>query len=250
MPGVHRAAAEGFERSSASYDRGRPDYPAEAVAKVVALVRAGPGGPVIDLAAGTGIFSRALVGARVRPIAVEPVDSMRERLAGSLPDLAVVAATAEAMPFADASVGAVTVAQAFHWFDGPRALAQLATIVRPAAPLVMAFNVRDLHDPIQSALEDIWEPYRGTTPTHRSGAWRAALDEQPWFTSLEHASFPHEQRVDAEGLIDRVLSVSFIATQTEHEQARIADRVRTIAADRPETTIRYRTDVWWSLRRR
>lgn len=247
-PGVHRAAAEGFGDAADAYARGRPGYPAAAVEHVVDLVRAGPDGPLVDLAAGTGIFTEALVGAGRRPIAAEPVAAMRDLIARSMPGVTVLAATAEAMPFATASIGAVTVAQAFHWFDGPRAIEELARIAKPGAPLVVVYNVRDDADPMQAALDDIWEPYRGDTPTHRSVAWRAAFDAQAWFTDPLRVSFPHEQVLDVEGLVDRVLSVSFIAIQPHAERARIAARVRSLAAGRSEIALPYRTDVWWSRR--
>ncbi len=43
----------------------------------------------------------------------------------------MVAATGEALPLANRSVDAVTVAQAFHWFDARRALAEIARVLRP-----------------------------------------------------------------------------------------------------------------------
>ena len=248
-PPIHRIAADGFGGAADVYDRGRPDYPARAVALVVELARAGPGGPILDLAAGTGIFTQALVGAGLRPIAAEPVAPMRERLARSMPGVPVLAATAEAMPFARASMGSVTVAQAFHWFDGRAAVEELARVMRPTAPLVVVFNVRDRADATQAALDTIWEPYRGDTPTHRAGQWRASFDGATRFTALRRESFPHEQILDVDGLVDRAVSVSFIATRSKAERARIADRVRSVAKGQAEITLPYRTDVWWCVRR-
>jgi hypothetical protein len=67
-----RPEAEGFDRVADRYDRGRPEYPAEAVAQVVAALRLGPEARVIDLGAGTGKLTRALRLAGLRPIAIEP----------------------------------------------------------------------------------------------------------------------------------------------------------------------------------
>jgi SAM-dependent methyltransferase len=249
---IHRTAARGFGdlATADAYDRGRPGYPAPALDLVAELTRASPPGPVIDLAAGTGILTAGLVERGLVPIALEPVAPMRARLATRVPGVSVVAAVAEALPVADDAVAAVAVAQAFHWFDGAAATAEIARVTSAGAALIVVFNVRDPGDPMQAELEAIWEPYRQDTPTHRSGDWRTSVDEHPAFLPLEHAAFRHEQVVDADALVDRVVSVSFIATLPEAERAAVADRTRRLAGAAKSVSLPYRTDVWWTRRRR
>ena len=55
-------------------------------------------------------------------LAVEPVDGMRALLRATVPGVLAVAGAAEALPFNDGSLDAITVAQAFHWFDADAAL--------------------------------------------------------------------------------------------------------------------------------
>ncbi len=245
---IHPTAAQGFGDAAGAYQRGRPDYPTAALELVADLVRSGPPGTLVDLAAGTGIFTTGLARQGLTPVAVEPLPAMRTRLATRLPGLGVVAATAEALPFRDRSVGAITVAQAFHWFDGRTALDEAARVTAAGSLLVVVFNVREAADPLQAALDAIWEPYRAGTPTHRSGAWRAAFQAHPAFPPLEHAAVPHTQVVDADALVDRVLSVSFVAVLPEAEQAAIASRTRGLVGEATEASLRYRTDVWWTRR--
>src|SRR5204863_4155198 len=73
-------------------------------------------------------------------IGLEPVAAMRALLAAFAP---AVASVAETLPLRDASVDAITVAQAFHWFDAPRALAEIARVLRPGGALVLVWNERD-----------------------------------------------------------------------------------------------------------
>jgi ubiquinone/menaquinone biosynthesis C-methylase UbiE len=87
----------------------------------------------VDLAAGTGKLSRRLVPSGARVIAVEPLDEMRAVLAREVPGAEAMAGTAEAMRLADASADAVTVGQAFHWFDAGRAVAEIARCFARAA---------------------------------------------------------------------------------------------------------------------
>lgn len=247
MSAVHRAAA-GFGSVAEAYHHGRPRYPDAAITLVTELVRRGGAEPLVDLAAGSGIFTHALVGAGLSPFAIEPVEGMRSRLRAALPHVRIVAATAEALPVRDRSLGAVTVAQAFHWFDGPRAVRELARTMRAGAPLAIVFNVRRSDDALQAALEEIWEPYRGDTPTHRSGAWRSAFEGATAFAPFQLGSVEHEQVVDGDGLVDRVVSVSFIATLPDGERARVADRTRALLRGAETASLPYRTDVWWTSR--
>ena len=117
---VNPVVAAGFGRAADAYERSRPGYPAEAVARLVAELGIGPGQTVLDLAAGTGKLTRLLVEFGADLVAVEPSAAMRSEFASVLPDIPVHEGTAEQIPLADDSVDAVVVAQAFHWFNAPR----------------------------------------------------------------------------------------------------------------------------------
>jgi SAM-dependent methyltransferase len=248
-PRVHPAAAHGFDVTADAYERGRPEYPSEAVAFVCKRLRIAPGRTVLDLAAGTGKLTRSLVPSGASLIGVEPVAGMREALRASLPGISVLDGTAEAIPIDDGSVDAVVVGQAFHWFDGDRAIPEIARVLRPGGGIAIVFNVRDEDDPMQAALSEIWEPHRGDTPTHRTVSWRDAFEDQDVFTPLEHRAFRHEQLVDREHLVDRVVSVSFIAILETSERDRVAEQVRSLVPDGEKVSLPYRTDVFSADRR-
>ena len=84
--------------------------------------------------------------------------------------------TAEAMPLPDDSADAVTVGQAFHWFDGPKALAEIERVLRPGGALALAWNRRPSESSDAArAISELIAPYRGDAPAHASGAWRDAF---------------------------------------------------------------------------
>src|SRR3954467_15160899 len=181
MP-VHETARRGFASAADVYEESRPGYPPDAIGWLLEELELGPRRTVVDLAAGTGKLTRLLTPTGAAVIAIEPVDEMRAALAQTASDADARGGTAERAGLVGASADAVTVAQAFHWFDGPAALAEIHRILRPAGRLALVWNIRDLDDPVQDAVDKLFRPHRGDTPSHRSGAWRTALDTSKLFT--------------------------------------------------------------------
>jgi SAM-dependent methyltransferase len=241
---IHRAASTGFARSAGAYQRGRPGYPPDAVACLAERLDLRARRTVLDLAAGAGALTRPLVETGAEVIAVEPVAEMRAALP---PGARALEGTAEAIPLDPASVDAVTVAQAFHWFDGDAALAEIHRVLRPGGRLAIVWNRRIDEDPVNRAIADIVEPYRADTPTHRGDRWRAAFGRTALFAPLEEHVFANEQRLDADGMEARVASISFIASLPDDERARVAEAARALAAGGP-VTVPYRTELYVARR--
>jgi SAM-dependent methyltransferase len=234
---IHDTAARGFSRSAGAYERGRPGYPAEAVELVVGRLPAEA--TVLDLAAGTGKLTRPLLAAGLRVIAVEPVAEMRAALPGAANP---TAGTAEAIPLGDGAVHAVTVAQAFHWFDRDTALSEIHRVLKPQGVLALLWNRRVEDDPMNVAIEELLAPYRAGTPTHRWDSWRGALEGTRLFGPIEEHELPNEQRLDAGGMEARVASISFIAALEGSERARVLERARALVGE-GSAVVPYRTEV-------
>ena len=230
---VHDTARCGFASAAGVYEESRPGYPAEAIEWLRAKLQLGPEGTLVDLAAGTGKLTRLLTPTGATVIAIEPVEEMRDALRSTTPDADAREGTAEQTGLPDSSADAVTVAQALHWFDAPKALAEIHRILRAEGRLALVWNIRDLDDPTQRAIDDLFTPYRGDTPSHRSGHWRDALDASEIFESTETNRFPNVQTLDADTLVRRVASTSFIADLPNPERLRVLDQARAIAANLP-----------------
>lgn len=252
---IHEVAARGFARAPAAYERGRPGYPEAAVRYLLRMLRIESGTPVLDLAAGTGKLTRDLAAAGADVIAVEPVAEMRTVLAAALPDVRVAAGAAEALPLADQSVEAVTVAQAFHWFRGEEALAEIHRVLRRRGRLGLVWNVKDESEPWVARLGRIIEPLRGGAPRQAAGAWRKAFERTELFGPLHRRHFRLAHEVDREAVVERVASISFVAALPAAERRRVFAEVRAmLAADlttrgRERLVIPYRTGVYWCERR-
>jgi SAM-dependent methyltransferase len=205
---------------------------------------------VLDVGAGTGKLTRELVRSGAAVMAVEPVSAMRAVLEQVVPDARVMDGTAEAVPFGDRFLDALVVAQAFHWFDGPAAVAEFHRVLRPAGRFAVIWNRRLREQPLQRAISEIIEPYRGDTPSHYRSQWREEIVSRGLFAAVGELEVPFEQEFDADGLVDRVGSTSFIAALPDGEREQVLARVRGLAGDgREAVRLGYVTEAYVYERR-
>lgn len=218
-----RLGRSGFASGSDLYERARPGYSDGAVGHLLGTLAIESSSRVLDIAAGTGKMTRALVATGATVVASEPSASMRAVFASVLPGTAQVGATAEQLPFVDRSFDAVTVAQAFHWFDAQRALAECARVLRPGGGLALVWNERDESDPLVAELTRIskWDVHQ---PYPVGMDFGAVIDASGAFGPVIRAQFPFVQLLDREAFVEQVASRSYIAVLPE-------DRRRSILAD-------------------
>jgi SAM-dependent methyltransferase len=244
MGRVHPIAAAGFGSAAEVYERARPSYPQSAVDWIVDRCGLAPGRVVADIGAGTGKLTRLLVPSGARVIGVEPLPEMRAKLVETTPDAEALDGTAEAIPLADESVDALTVAQAFHWFDHDRALPEIHRVLREDGTLVLVWNMRDLDDPVQRGVEDLLGPMRNDVPGQILGAWREPLTRTALFGPATVGEFKYEQRFTTDDLCDRVASTSFVAALPPVDREELLVRVRALTHGIPEPfAFPYKTEV-------
>ena len=245
MSELQHPQSRSFELVAGLYERARPGYPPEAVAWLAQQLDLRAGRTVLDLGAGTGKLTRALVPTGARVIAVEPGDAMLAELRRVLPDVETLRGAAEAIPLADASVDAVTVGQAFHWFRHDEALPELHRVLRPGGAVGLIWNSRDHSQPLQEEIGDLIRPFLppGRPPV---GDSTKSLVASPLFGTVEKRTFPFTEQVDADGVVDRVASISFVAAADAGRREELLRRVRDAVAG--ETEFAYLTDVYISRR--
>jgi ubiquinone/menaquinone biosynthesis C-methylase UbiE len=233
MADVFPVVVRGFGKASAAYARGRPDYPEELLSWFRQKLEIGPGKTVIDLGAGTGKMTRLLIRTGANIIAIEPVDAMRAELAAGMPGIRALAGSAQSTTLSDSSADAVVCAQAFHWFANERALKEIHRVLKPGGYLGLIWNVRDASADWVAAITKIIAPYEGDSPRYSSGDWRRALADGS-FSELEETCLAYEHiGPAAQVILDRCLSVSFIAALPDHEKAPVVDRLNQLIAAHP-----------------
>jgi SAM-dependent methyltransferase len=197
--------ARSFGSVAEAYERGRPTYPRAAASWLAGSEPV----TVLEVGAGTGKLTEALLDVGHEVHATDPDDAMLARLRARLPDVPTSVAAAEELPAADASYDVVVAGQAFHWFDHERALAEFARVLRPGGRLALVWNERDERIPwVRKLGALIGSPERHTDPTE-------VMEQSGHFGVVEHASFKHRQLIDRASVQDLVLSRSNVAVLDE-----------------------------------
>ncbi len=254
MTSIPHEAALGFDRGAADYERGRPGYPEAAIALLAHELRLGPGRVVVDLAAGTGKLTRALGGLGAELVAIEPVAGMRAQLAQAVPGVEIVDGTAERMPLADASVNAVLVAQAFHWFDVPAAAVEIHRVLVPGGGLGVVRNEWDESVDWIVELRALTAEHMARVERDRADDWREPVSATGLFSPYRERSFANPVRVSVETLRARIASLSFVALLDDEPRGRLLDAVSDLVAERGLVAADglldtpYRTFVVWCRR--
>jgi SAM-dependent methyltransferase len=235
-----------FELVADAYERARPEYPAEAVSWLAEKLGLAAGRTVLDLGAGTGKLTRALLPTGARVIAVEPGERMLAELRRAVPEAEALLAAAEAIPLPDGSVDAITVGQAFHWFRHDEAVPEMRRVLSPGGSVALIWNSRDQERPLQRDLSELIRPL---LPPDRPPVGHSvkALDESELFGPVERRTFPFLQQLDADGLVDRMASVSFVAAAAPDARAELERGLREIvAAEGGSVEFAYVTEVYVS----
>ena len=129
-----------FSGKSNYYAASRPSYPAEALEW---LFRHCPGAEkVVDIGAGTGIFTALLQKIFPQVCAVEPNCDMQKEFIRALPDIELISGTGENSTLPDHSIDLITIAQAFHWLDENQFKAEAMRILKPAGKVAIIWNNR------------------------------------------------------------------------------------------------------------
>jgi SAM-dependent methyltransferase len=211
--------ARSFGSVADEYERARPDYPVDGVAWLAGTEPR----RVVDLGAGTGKLTRQLIALGHEVVAVEPSLEMLGRLLAAVPQAEALSGTAESIPLPDAAADVVVAAQAFHWFDAPVALAEIARVLRPGGRLGLIWNTRDESvawvAELSRAIEA--EPDAKDDDDFPGNV----IDSSGLYDPLERATFPHAHHVDRDSLLDLVRSRSYVATLGDDERAAVLAEV-------------------------
>lgn len=201
---------ERFTGKADIYDKFRPSYPDALIDFLYENARCDT---VADIGAGTGKFTRCLLKKPWNVIAVEPNADMREKLS-EIEGISVVDAPAEETTLESHSVGLVTAAQAFHWFDENLFKAECKRILATDGQLAVIFNERVLDScEISRLRNEICMRYCGAFHSghvgKRSSEEGDAFLRSEYFAEVLYFSADNDLVMDEQTFIGDTLSRSY-----------------------------------------
>jgi SAM-dependent methyltransferase len=248
-----------FGRIAAEYDDVRPEYAPEALDRAEDALGLGAGSRVVDLAAGSGKLTRALARRFDQVVAVEPNDEMRAVLLGRSVGVKVLAGSTERLPLPDESADAVFVGDAFHWFDGEAAVAELARVLPPGGGVAMLWNhwwsdrddrTPSMLDPplpaeAQALLDEVYVRSGRAAACAESRDPLGAFPGTP-FEPVVEESFPRSEQLTGAEVVNLYATVSAVASLPPGEREELKRTLRGLLE--PSYRLRITTELHWTRR--
>ncbi|MCG3136375.1 MAG: hypothetical protein HJJLKODD_00205 [Phycisphaerae bacterium] len=242
-----------FEHCAEDYAQYRPAYPMQLLDELREAVGDAVEGHIVDLGAGTGIFSASLSRFCAPVVAIDPSLAMLKQIPATLPVVCLLG-QAECIPLQDCSTAVVTVAQAFHWFYPPLALAEIARILQPEGWLLLCWNNRIVAPgSFVSQFETLIQQYNPKYQCeYRQQDWAGKIKECGAFSTIEQRDYKHEWILSREAFQGFTRSVTYIRNVLSREEMESFSRKLQllIASYFPDEVVKIplRTESWWARR--
>ena len=255
--GVHEVAKIGFERVGNQYDRGRPSYPKQVTDEYFNEIFGrtfGENDTVIDIGAGTGIFTQILHSyfPETNIMAIDPTSSFRDIMNEKFKEnerISVRDGVASDLGFIGSdSISGIFGAQCFHWFAALESLKEFERILDQKggqrSHLFLIWNAINYEENafLKELRDDVVHLYHGNEgighckfepmahKIERLFSLQYMNDNGLSFkpTTFDFRENAHRQIGDAQMMIDRVLSNSVFGIQSDGERQRIQMKIKEI----------------------
>lgn len=247
-----------FSGLASNYSNARPDYSSEILRAVLGLLSAPIGdADLVDVGAGTGIWTRMLAAARPRSIrAVEPNDEMRSQGVRDSQSFAQAIqwseGSGEATGLETSSADLVTMASSFHWVDFDKGTKEFARVLRTGGLFCALWNPRDVEStPLLFEIESYLHQLRPDLVRRSSGrsgiteGLTRRLEESPYFGSVIQLESSHVIPMSVDRYVTAWKSVNDVQVQLGDEKFELfLDYVREKLTSVESIEARYTTRAW------
>jgi SAM-dependent methyltransferase len=235
---VKASTVERFSNRVENYVKYRPGYPPDVLGLFKDELGLTTDSVLADIGSGTGFSSRLFVENGNTVYGVEPNDAMRaaaEKYLADFPTFRSVKGTAENTSLSEDSVDFVIAAQAFHWFDRERSHAELERILKDDGYLALIWNQRQLDTtPFLVEYEKFLLKYASDYRQVRHENVSEEIIAEFFAKPFSRKTFDNFQIFDFDGLKGRMLSASYMPSETDERYDRMIEELRSLFAKHAE----------------
>lgn len=245
---------ERFTTRAASYIAARPTYPTGLIDILRERCGLNPSAVVADIGSGTGMLSRLLCPHAQTVYGVEPNQAMRESATAHLSEpsnFVSVNGAAEATTLPATSVDLITAAQAFHWFNHDDTRHEFLRILKPNGWTAIIWNDRRYEGtPFAEAYEKLLETH-GVDYAKVKARGKGSLEVfDRFFGHNQHkqASIKHNQKLDRDGFVQRIVSASYMPGPGHPRRAAMIEDVNRVFDEHQSderVEIEYTTNIYY-----
>ena len=248
-PTVHHGAVGSFESVADEYDTARPSYPDGVFDALGPL----DGLRVLDIGAGTGIATRALLERGGDVVAIDTGPALLRRALARTPGLIATVADGAALPVRSGAADLVCFAQAWHWLDPTRRVHEIHRVLRPGGRWAGWWShARADHEPW---FDRYWEAIETACPgTHRDQRdtkWGTTIKVGGHFAVDDRITVPWTRHISVDDWITDQASHSYIAGLPPDRRVKLLGTLRAVldeAFPGGAMSVRYETWLWIATR--
>lgn len=215
-----------FNNKAKDYSKGRPTYPVEILEKLREL-GIDEKSSIADVGAGTGLLTNILCRLGGKVFVVEPNLEMLSECRNycNYDNIEFILATAENTTLEENSVDAITVAQAFHWFDRKLCRAEFKRILKENGYVLTVWNSREEDDDFTREYVNIIHGCEFKTTAGNS--YFDPHKEKLEFFGQEYQKVVYDnyQSVDLDGLLSNAASISFTPSRDDEMYSEFAEKL-------------------------
>lgn len=252
--------AQNYSNVAKTYDLSRPDYPDDSIVELMKDLTLTSATTVLDLGAGTGKLTKALL-KKLYPLidleeesipnfyAVEVSAGMRDQFTNQFPGVPIFAGLAENIRLSSESLDIVVVGTAFHWFKGRDSLAEIARVLKPDGRLGLIWNMMDPDCLWVGELRALLDPHG---QNHDTVPWANAFLGTTLFTNPlnRRKTFRYTMSATVQEVINSLLTFKAAAAMSMPARSQFIEKAREIlrkvliASDKSVLDLPYRVELY------
>lgn len=237
---VNATSLSSFNANHELYDQARPSFQQDAVDWLIKSAGLKAGSKVVELAVGTGKFTKSIINQGYDLIAVEPSEGMLSTFTKHFPEVPTKLGSSYDTGIESGWADAVIIAQAYHWFADHKSLEEMYRVLKPGGKLVFVWNIEVLDNLSDThwqkiTTEKVWS-YDINVPQYRHDQWQKSFEGQKWFkTPYEEKILPYQLSYEDAKIWNYWVTRSYITALDDEEQKKLKVFVEEIVEKAPKS---------------